>query len=548
MSKTSETKNKILELLKSGNKRLIDLYPILDLSPATVSQHLKELREMGLIEEMDNSHFKNEKYYTLNKNYAMNQYATNKPLKNQFTKIGLGSIVVILIAAGLVFSLSGSYPSSQKAQLSTLNILLTDPPHVPIGTQALNITYSSIQIRLANASGGGWLDVNATGKIDLLSIVNVSKLIGSVKIPSNTAIESAAFNITEASIAIGNESYPVYLSSNRVIGQVDNSRLFNGTSDLLVDFSPTIITMYNDNSTTFELVPSLKAVMVARQQFSTPISGEPRQFALNGNVSRGLNASGAKIAITYENITSQGNLTSIRIVVKDTSNQSVELSHVLIFGNESLYMNPDSIRTYLMNERNLSGGPMAAGMGNGMFAARAAPGMGRMQQGGIGANGTWNQEAGSRYNFTNAYNWSSGRVNYSWVRISNAPPPQPNGAWAKVDGFFNVPVSMNPDQDPRMATGVQLAYNMGTAKQSLGVLAFVIESNGTISLPLHPGLSPSQGWGYTLSPGENVTLTFNGSIGLGSGLVTANFTKGAKYKVDVIGSDGACAESELSTN
>ena len=58
MGRTSETKNRILELLRGGNKRLVDLYPALELSPATVSQHLKELKGMGLISEVDNSHFK----------------------------------------------------------------------------------------------------------------------------------------------------------------------------------------------------------------------------------------------------------------------------------------------------------------------------------------------------------------------------------------------------------------------------------------------------------------------------------------------------------
>ena len=51
MGKTFDTKRKILGMLRSGPKTPSEIWRELSLAPSTVSQHLKELRDMGEIEE-----------------------------------------------------------------------------------------------------------------------------------------------------------------------------------------------------------------------------------------------------------------------------------------------------------------------------------------------------------------------------------------------------------------------------------------------------------------------------------------------------------------
>ena len=128
------------------------------------------------------------------------------------------------------------------------------------------------------------------------------------------------------------------------------------------------------------------------------------------------------------------------------------------------------------------------------------------------------------------------------------PPPMPNGQWIEIGGFFNVPrnIMIGPSFGPEMARGLGSAYIIGFSKQSLDVIAFSIASNGTLVQPPFPmPYMPGQ-QGYMLSPGQTATLTFNGTVGLGDGLLSLNFTNGAKYRIEVIGSGGAYAQSNVS--
>ena len=70
MSKTGKTKNKILELLNEKSETLTTICKKLDLSPSTVSQHLKEMEDSGSIKPIDNSSRK-WKYYEINRGNEM---------------------------------------------------------------------------------------------------------------------------------------------------------------------------------------------------------------------------------------------------------------------------------------------------------------------------------------------------------------------------------------------------------------------------------------------------------------------------------------------
>lgn len=564
MSKTSETKNKILSILKKGNKRLVDLYPVLGLSPATVSQHLREMKERGMIYEVDNSHFKNEKYYTLDHSAASNNDVSGmrmyRNMKEQLPKFGIIGAVAIAAVLAAVFYANGTAILHQS-KLSTLNILLTDPPHVPLGTTSLNVTYSSMRIHLVNASQGSWTTVNSSGTVDLLSLVNVSKMIGTVKVPYNAIIDSVAFNITNAYIRIYNTTYPVYLNGSEVVGQVSNSNSFNGASNLLVDFSPTIVPIYNYNSTIFEMVPSFKALLVDKQQFSSPIlsgPGKSKEYLINGNVSAMIHGTGANIETVNGSIAQSGRNTLIKVTVKDVSNSSVYLHHVLVMGNESLYFNASPVQIEVVSKvpgnkgiftGNISGERVVVGRvsGNTVVTETTVPSP-------EGSRALFSFREGrfggmmfiARFNFSNVYNWTSGDVNYSWSSAAGVPPPVPDGAWTKIGGLLYVPTTLNRTASPDAANEMGFAYEVGMTKQNLGVLCFTVAGNGTMVQPSMTSIGVlAQDPGYLLLPGQSVTLAFNGTIGLGSGFVTANFTKGSVYGVNVVGTEGAYSESAV---
>lgn len=65
MSESYETKRAILGLISTKPKTLTDISRELDLAPSTISQHLMELRNSGVIEQVVNPYVKKWKYYTM---------------------------------------------------------------------------------------------------------------------------------------------------------------------------------------------------------------------------------------------------------------------------------------------------------------------------------------------------------------------------------------------------------------------------------------------------------------------------------------------------
>lgn len=613
MSKTSETKDKILKLLASGDKRLTDIYPQLGLSPATVSQHLKELKEMQFIKETEDSHFKNMKYYTLSNRRKDNSVETNpdKILKPQMLKISIGvvAIAAIVVAALLLFISSNGLIPAQSAPSSPLSILLTDPPHVPIGTQSLNITYASIEVRITNSTSSHWIGVNATGTINLLSLVNVSTVLASVEVPTNAIIDMAAFNITYAEITVNNVSYTVNVPNNRIVANISKSAKFNGNSSLLLDLSPTILTLYTDNATLFELAPSLNAMMVnvGQKQLVSNLGQQggvpPTPFMLSKSILESLSALKGSITIVGGSINSNGNDTHISIIVKDTSNKSIKIGHVLVFGNESLYLNANAIKMHpmpagpsapvpfpIIRQGPPSGLPMPFNginghMGN--FPARGnatatsngrfhIPGSfnGNMPYNGTYSNHNFTRSKNGNYiyhdNFVNnggfnstsesnsadphswngIYNWSTGQINASL-------PPAPNGAhsgmqngqWVSIGWFFNIPMEIGKNESPaQMANGIRNAYAICLNKENFGVINLIVNDNGTLSQLPNWGYVNLNQSGFILNPGQNATLSFNGTVSLGTDFITANFKYGSSYAVDVVGDDGAYASYNITAS
>ncbi len=130
MGKTFETKKRILDLLKKKNMTVTEISEQLNLSHATVSQHMSELQKAGAIEKIDNEHYKKMTYYKVSEN------------QNGFLmKYALGIIGIILVL-GVVIYLSGVYTNTPIINTSGQN------PH----NTSSNLTSKNTNTTLKNAS------------------------------------------------------------------------------------------------------------------------------------------------------------------------------------------------------------------------------------------------------------------------------------------------------------------------------------------------------------------------------------------------------------
>ena len=187
---------------------------------------------------------------------------------NRIVYAGMGIIAALAVLLAANSYLVNGYSGNQ------LTVQLTDPPHVPNGTKQLLVTYSEVQaqVKLANGSSE-YISSSASGKVNLLSLVNASTIIGSMQIPQNSIVNKINFNITNAEIEINNTEYPVILPTNEISAVVHGRTAVNGSSSVMVDFTPTVVTLDTNNTQLYLLIPSVKAIFIGNIEVRGFIGG-----------------------------------------------------------------------------------------------------------------------------------------------------------------------------------------------------------------------------------------------------------------------------------
>src|SRR5271165_5576632 len=105
--------------------------------------------------------------------------------------------------------------STYTGPTGILGVSLTDPPIVPPGVTNVYISYSSIQVHVADAGNqDGWYLVAESGSVDLMSLLNVSLTLGSAAVQTGV-FNLISFNITSAAVTINGQNETAYVPANR---------------------------------------------------------------------------------------------------------------------------------------------------------------------------------------------------------------------------------------------------------------------------------------------------------------------------------------------
>ena len=251
MSKTWHMKKRVLKILSKRPRTPGEISKLLRLSPSTVSVHIAELERIGAIERVENGYAKRWKYYRIKPGFNIEKAIRVKEV-NMIPLILMGIAIAAFIGVGAFI---GLIPHGGQAT-TILTIQLTDPPNVPNGTQALLVSYSSLQVRMRDSPG--WITDNTTGIVNLMSLTNVSEVVGKLKVPMNASVGTIRFNITSARILVNGMTYNVDVPNHQLSANVIGVGAA-GNMSVLMDMRTKIASTAN---ATYMLVTSLKAVAV----------------------------------------------------------------------------------------------------------------------------------------------------------------------------------------------------------------------------------------------------------------------------------------------
>ncbi|MGC8479098.1 MAG: hypothetical protein ACP5M9_00290 [Candidatus Micrarchaeia archaeon] len=438
-----------------------------------------------------------------------------------------------------------SVQSSSQTELF-VPIQLTDPPHVPYGTQALTISYSSFAVTENYQNGTStFVNINESGKINLMTLTNLTQVIGGVNIVSNSIISQVMFNVTSADITINNTNYTVNVPSSKIIANINSkNRLVVSNSSILLDFSPTIATIFTANSTVFVLLPSVKAIIIGNSSMTSKNNQNiGARFKLNASERQRLESSVPNLTIVSSSLSQSNSSTSFSVTVKNNGNQSVVLNHILLYGtiNSKIIINNNPIikinASAIGSERDhisIINSSSNLGIGDNqklrVQTTNAPPSIS------TGLNSQINTTVSVKLNTSSSDKSKNENNSYNTSTDSSQT--------------INSSVISNLDLNSTDNSEINVEEHVGVNLVNFRVLNFLISQSGNLYLPSVYASADFKSPGYILLPGKNETFTFNGNIIFGheNSAVSAAIVPGNNYNIRIIGEEGTSASENITAS
>jgi hypothetical protein len=176
----------------------------------------------------------------------------------------VGAIIgVALIIGGALAYSTGSLGGLFGGNSGTLQLSIIDPPDAPANVTHVTITYTSMQVHVANGgNNSGWHNITSSGQIDLMSVVNQKQVLGSANLPAGT-YNIIRFNMTSATVTVhsisGDKIFSVQIANGRMQVTITGGGVHvksGATSYVLVDITPKV--NYDANNG-YTIVPAASA-------------------------------------------------------------------------------------------------------------------------------------------------------------------------------------------------------------------------------------------------------------------------------------------------
>ena len=147
----------------------------------------------------------------------------------------------------------------------TLSILLTDPPRVPEGVTAVYIAYSGVSIH----GFRGWVDLNASGSVELMGTVNYGLTLSSKDLPVGT-YDLVRFDVNDATVTFNGKNYTAVVQSGSLTIAIRGGATVSNSQPAaaIIDMQPVVMNIGSASAPKFVLRPFAMAFPVPPLQVS----------------------------------------------------------------------------------------------------------------------------------------------------------------------------------------------------------------------------------------------------------------------------------------
>ncbi len=244
---------------------------------------------------------------------------------------------ILIIAASF---LTSPFPSIPTASAANFAVLLTDPPTVPAGTTQLNLTYSGFALHVFYPDeSAAWLPVEASGTVNLFSLINVTKTIATTTIPVGTKLDRVQFTISNVTAEVKGTAYNVTTLADTFVVNVLNGEVNQTLSGVLVDFNPTLVQIQasDENGTKIDyyvLVPSASAMIVRDLEREHVKVGTVVQIGENNKVriKKIIEELSKDVTIVSAKLKVNGNNTSLSVTLENSGDLAFKIFGLTLHG------------------------------------------------------------------------------------------------------------------------------------------------------------------------------------------------------------------------
>jgi len=253
---------------------------------------------------------------------------------------GAAVLVAIVIMAAVTFTNPTFTPTETSTPSYTFLVMLTDPPTVPAGTTALNLTYAGVSLHVTYPNGTTeWLPLEASGTVNLFTLINMSQTIASTTLPNGSMVDKIQFTISSVKAKVDGTIYNVTILSSQLIISIEDSQEVNQTLGVLFDFQPTLVQIQAQNSTGgtvnyFVLVPSATATVVTNVHENHLKVGTIVKLEEDDKVKliRVVQETSNKVVITDASLSVNGNVTNFSVTFKNNGNTNATIYGLTLHG------------------------------------------------------------------------------------------------------------------------------------------------------------------------------------------------------------------------
>lgn len=255
-------------------------------------------------------------------------------------KYGLAAVLAAIVVIAVVLYANPLSFTPDQASAASFLVMLTDPPTVPAGTTILDLTYSNVSLHVTYPNGTAlWLPVNASGTVNLFSLVNMSQTIASTTIPTGSAVDKIQFTIADVDAVVHGVMYNVTALSNTLVVSIKNSKVNQTLSGVLIDFNPTLVQIQatDANGTLvyyYVLVPSATATIIgdlSREQIKV---GTIVELGENNRVKlvHVVEEFSKNVTIVSASLSVNGNVTALSVTIKNEGNFTFRVFGLTLHG------------------------------------------------------------------------------------------------------------------------------------------------------------------------------------------------------------------------